>query len=55
MHIDYSEPQDWRGWEALTFKVWIPEGETVLVEAKVFPLAFGRPEYMGSTSALKQG
>ncbi|RAV05593.1 hypothetical protein [Paenibacillus sp. YN15] len=46
-----GELRDWRDYDALAVEIWIPEGKTAEIAARVEPLSFGRPEYVADTSA----
>lgn len=48
----YEQAADWRDREVLSLEVWIPKGHTLELTLRVYPLRFGRPEYVESTAAF---
>ncbi|MBD0381484.1 COG1470 family protein [Paenibacillus sedimenti] len=49
--FEHEQAEDWRSWDALAFEICMPEGQKAEIGARVYPLQFGRPEYIECAAA----
>ncbi|WP_159886952.1 COG1470 family protein [Paenibacillus puerhi] len=49
--FEYDRAEDWRSRESIRLEVRIPEGQTLQMTFRIYPLAIGRPEYLPCATA----